>query len=106
METVTDSTRGIGYPILLQAAYSKGTMYVLTIPDKFGDLYNLPPSVLNPIRTAVAGDLPVRLEGPAQSACSNTTTTSSSSRTSWRRVVSHFRPACRLPARWPSWWTW
>lgn len=65
-ETVTSSTRGIGYPILLQAGYSKGTMYVLTIPDNFGDLYNLPPSVLNPIRTAIAGDLPVRLEGPAQ----------------------------------------
>jgi hypothetical protein len=65
-EAVTSSTRGIGYPILLQAPYSKGTMYVLTIPDNFGDLYNLPASVLNPIRTAIAGDLPVRLEGPAQ----------------------------------------
>jgi hypothetical protein len=65
-ETVTSATRSLGYPILLQASYSKGTMYVLTIPDNFGDLYNLPPSVLNPIRTAIAGDLPVRLEGPGQ----------------------------------------
>jgi hypothetical protein len=65
-EIVTSATRGIGYPILLQTSYSKGTLYVLTIPDNFGDLYNLPPSVLTPIRTAIAGDLPVRLEGPSQ----------------------------------------
>jgi len=65
-EVVTSATRGIGYPILLQSAYSKGSFYVLTVPDNFGDLYNLPPSVLNPIRAAIAGDLPVRLEGPGQ----------------------------------------
>ena len=65
-EIVTSATRGIGYPILLQASYGKGILYVLTIPDNFGDLYNLPPQVLNPIRAALAGDLPVRLEGPSQ----------------------------------------
>jgi hypothetical protein len=65
-EIVTSATRGIGYPILLQTSYSKGTLYVLTIPDNFGDLYNLPPSVLTPIRNTIAGDLPVRLEGPSQ----------------------------------------
>jgi hypothetical protein len=65
-EVVTSATKGLGYPILLQAAYGKGTLYVLTIPDNAGDLYNLPPQVLNQIRTAIAGDLPVRLEGPSQ----------------------------------------
>jgi len=65
-EIVTSATKGLGYPILLQASYGKGVLYVLTIPDNFGDLYNLPPQVLNPIRTAIAGDLPVRLEGPSQ----------------------------------------
>jgi len=65
-EIVTSATRGIGYPILLQTSYSKGTLYVLTIPDNFGDLYNLPQSALTPIRTAIAGDLPVRLDGPGQ----------------------------------------
>ena len=39
---------------------------MLTIPDNFGDLYNLPQSVLTPIRNAIAGDLPVRLDGPSQ----------------------------------------
>ena len=65
-EIVTSATRGTGYPILLQTGYSKGTLYVLTIPDNFGDLYNLPASVLTPIRNAIAGDLPVRLDGPSQ----------------------------------------
>jgi len=65
-EIVTTATRGIGYPMLLQTSYSKGTLYLLTIPDNFGDLYNLPASVLTAIRTAIAGDLPVRLDGPSQ----------------------------------------
>ena len=65
-EIVTSATRGLGYPILLQTSYGKGTFYVLTIPDNLGDLYNLPQSVLAQIRTAVAGDLPVRLDAPAQ----------------------------------------
>jgi hypothetical protein len=39
---------------------------VLTIPDNFGDLYNLPAEVLTQIRSVIAGDLPVRLEGPSQ----------------------------------------
>jgi hypothetical protein len=60
------ATKGIGYPMLIQASYAKGTLYVLTIPDNFGDLYKLPPQVLNQIRTAITGDLPVRIEGPSQ----------------------------------------
>jgi len=63
---VTSATKGLGYPILLQVSYGKGLLYVLTIPDNFGDLYNLPPQVLNQIRTVIAGDLPARLEGPSQ----------------------------------------
>jgi hypothetical protein len=65
-ETITSAAKGIGYPILLQASYAKGTLYVLTIPENFGDLYNLPPQVLNRVRAAIAGDVPVRLEGQSQ----------------------------------------
>jgi hypothetical protein len=65
-EIITTAARSIGYPLLLQASYAKGALYVLTIPDNFGDLYNLPPQVLNQIRTAIGGDLPVRIEGPSQ----------------------------------------
>lgn len=56
----------IGWPLLHQAMYSKGSLFVLTIPDNFADLYNLPAEVLNRIRTVVTQDLNVRLEGPSQ----------------------------------------
>ena len=65
-EIVSSATQGFGYPILLQAGYGTGQLYVLTIPDNPGDLYNLPPQVLTQIRAVVGGDLPVRLDGPSQ----------------------------------------
>ena len=65
-DILTTAAKGTGYPMLLQAGYSKGVLYVLTIPDNFGDLYNLPAEVLTQIRNVIAGDLPVRLEGPSQ----------------------------------------
>ncbi|MBN1481602.1 hypothetical protein EH223_04495 [candidate division KSB1 bacterium] len=55
-----------GWPMLHSAGYAKGTLYVLTIPESFTDLYNLPDAVLNRIRHTVSADMPVRLEGPAQ----------------------------------------
>ncbi|MEO8405895.1 MAG: hypothetical protein ABI480_14915, partial [Chitinophagaceae bacterium] len=54
-----------GWPILHEADYSKGKFYVLTIPDNFADLYNLPPEVLNIIRKALGGQMKVHIEGPA-----------------------------------------
>lgn len=53
-----------GWPILHFAGYSKGKLYVLTIPDNFVDLYFMPAPVLNRIRQTIAGHLPVQLEGP------------------------------------------
>lgn len=55
-----------GWPMLHSAGYGGGTLYVLTIPESFTDLYNLPESVLNRIRQTVSTDMPVRLDGPAQ----------------------------------------
>ena len=55
-----------GWPILHRAGYSKGQLYVLTIPDNFIDLYNLPPAVLNRLRQNIAGSMNVVLEGPGQ----------------------------------------
>ncbi len=55
-----------GWPILHRADYSKGRLFVLTIPDNFIDLYNLPAVVLNSLRQNIAGDLEVTLEGPAE----------------------------------------
>ena len=58
-------TENTGYPMLIQASYSKGLLYVLVIPDDVGDLYRLPPEVLGQIREVLTRDLFVRLDGPA-----------------------------------------
>jgi len=50
-----------GYPILVSDKYSKGTLYVLTIPDAFPDLYNMPASTLSLIRNTLCQGLPVAL---------------------------------------------
>ena len=55
-----------GYPILHRALYSKGTLYVLAIPDDFGQLYDYPAGVLNEIRRTMSKGLDVYLEGPAK----------------------------------------
>jgi hypothetical protein len=55
-----------GYPLLHSAQYARGTLYVLTIPDNFSDLYQLPAEVLTRIKETVLKDLYVRVESPAQ----------------------------------------
>ncbi len=64
-EIVSGISGANGWPILHMADYSKGKMYVLTIPDNFADLYNLPPKVLNKIREILCGGLDVSIEGPS-----------------------------------------
>lgn len=54
-----------GWPMLISAGYAKGTLYVLTIPESFTDLYNLPQTTLARIRDTVTRELPVRLDAPA-----------------------------------------
>lgn len=52
------------YPILLQVKYGAGILYILTIPEDFGDLYNLPDPVLNQIRLYLTNSTGIRLESP------------------------------------------
>ncbi len=52
-----------GWPILHEAEYADGSLYVLTIPENFADLYQLPVPVLSKIRSIVAGHLRAQLEG-------------------------------------------
>ena len=61
----TANNRTSGTPILLSTKYSKGLLYVLTIPQAQGDLYNYPQGVLTPIRNVLAKDMFVRLDAPA-----------------------------------------
>ncbi len=55
-----------GYPILLRDTYSKGTLFVLTIPDDFGNLYDYPAGALNVIRRAMSKDVGAYIEGPSK----------------------------------------
>ncbi len=62
----TSEAKTSGDPILLRTKYSKGLLYVLTIPQAQGDLYSYPQSVLNTIRQVLAKDMYVRLDAPSQ----------------------------------------
>jgi hypothetical protein len=55
-----------GFPIMLMNRYSKGVIYLLTIPENMGDLYSLPRGLLTQIKDYVAKDLPVRIDSPPQ----------------------------------------
>lgn len=55
-----------GWPILHQGRYGNASMFVLTIPESFADLYAFPAGVLNRIRDVLTADLKFRIEGPAK----------------------------------------
>jgi hypothetical protein len=55
-----------GWPLLHDANYLGGHLYVLTIPDNFSDLYEIPAGVLNAIRALLTAHLPVQLEAPGK----------------------------------------
>ncbi len=49
---------GGAYPLMLMDRYSKGVLYVLTIPDNFADLYRLPPAVTSAIKSYLMRGFP------------------------------------------------
>lgn len=57
---------GNGFPLLLMDTYGAGKLYVLTVPDNFADLYQLPEPALDALRSYVMGDFPVRIDAPAK----------------------------------------
>jgi hypothetical protein len=65
-EEVTALDGPNGFPLVLHADYGKGRLVVLTVPDNFADLYELPPPVLDHIRGVLSQGLPVRLSGPSR----------------------------------------
>jgi hypothetical protein len=64
-EEVSAIRGATGWPLLHRAQYSKGYLYVLTIPENFSDLYQYPPEVLNRIRSVASQGMNIRLEGPS-----------------------------------------
>ncbi len=63
---VRGTANGRGAPLLIMDRYSKGILYVLTIPENANDLYALPQPVLTQIRQYLLRDLPVQLDAPAK----------------------------------------
>ncbi len=55
----------MGWPLLHDADFGKGHLYVWVIPDNFADLYALPEQALDAIRRIATLGLDVRMDGPA-----------------------------------------
>jgi hypothetical protein len=55
-----------GFPIVLMNHISKGTLYLWTMPENFGDLYNLPRPMLTHIKDYLFAKAPVRIDSPPQ----------------------------------------
>ncbi|MDR3777114.1 MAG: hypothetical protein P4K97_09475 [Terracidiphilus sp.] len=63
---VRGTASGRGAPLLLLDRYSKGILYVLTIPENPSDLYALPQPVLASIRQYLLAGFPVQIDAPSK----------------------------------------
>jgi hypothetical protein len=55
-----------GWPLLHDADYGKGHLFVLVVPENFAAFYDYPAAALNEIRRLLTTHLPVRLEAPSK----------------------------------------
>ena len=53
-----------GFPIVLMNHYSKGTLYLWTMPENFGDLYSLPQPLVTRLKDYLFADALVRIDAP------------------------------------------
>jgi hypothetical protein len=53
-----------GFPMVLMNQYSKGTLYLWTMPENFGDLYALPQPMITRIKRYLFADIPVTIDAP------------------------------------------
>jgi hypothetical protein len=63
---VRGTANGRGAPLLLMDRYSKGILYILTIPENANDLYALPQPALTAIRRYIQAGFPFTLDAPSQ----------------------------------------
>jgi hypothetical protein len=63
---VRGTANGRGAPLLLMDRYSKGILFVLTVPENMNDLYALPQPVLTSIKQYIMNGFPVWLDAPAK----------------------------------------
>ncbi|MCD1260602.1 permease [Paenibacillus athensensis] len=54
------------FPLLLRNLYGRGTLYVLTVPDDFADVYSYPAEVLSTIRQYLLSGCGIYMDGPAK----------------------------------------
>jgi hypothetical protein len=65
-EMISGMDSGLGWPLLLAGNFAGGKLYLLTIPENFEDLYNLPEPVLNKIRETICKSFGIQLIGGSQ----------------------------------------
>jgi hypothetical protein len=53
-----------GFPLVLMNHWSNGTLYLWTMPENFGDLYNLPQPMITRIKQYLFADAPVQIDAP------------------------------------------
>ena len=63
---VRGTANGRGAPLLIMDRYSKGILYVLTIPENPNDLYLLPQAVLTQIKHYLLDGFPVQMDAPSK----------------------------------------
>lgn len=63
---VRGTASGRGAPILLMDKFSKGILYVLTVPENANDLYALPQPVLAQLRQYIMAGFPISIDAPAK----------------------------------------
>jgi hypothetical protein len=63
---VRGTANGRGAPLLIMDHYSKGILFVLTIPENPNDLYALPQSTLTAIKQYLLRDFPVEIDAPSK----------------------------------------
>ncbi len=54
------------FPILLKTEYGEGNLFVLVIPEDFGDLYHYPREVISCIRQAFSPDATISIDAPGK----------------------------------------
>ena len=63
---VRGTANGRGAPLLIMDRYSKGILYVLTIPENPSDLYALPQPTLTAIRQYLLRDFTIQIDAPSR----------------------------------------
>ena len=65
-EVISALDKDNGWPLLHRSEYGNSSLYVLTVPENFEDLYALPAGVTSAIKRVMTGGMNVLLDGPGK----------------------------------------